>query len=95
MLDPHHGSGTKIVIPALTKVFPEKALPKWDGKVITTPDFCKQPQPRDSETPQAFIYRPKRPWDGVVPESIRKRPWLIKQPNTIRDNYIIFERIDE
>ena len=92
LLDPHHGSGTKIVLPEIRRTTPPKEHHKWNGTVITTePIEFYRKTITTTKKPEKKPYVVPIEWDGVVPQHIRNRPWLIKSPNTILDDYIIFE----
>jgi len=98
-LDPHNGSGTRIVIPKKKRKSPTRPK-KWNGELLTTESIEYYQEKRRKPRPKA----PRSKVDkaalaqssgGAQAKELPKikKSWLIKPPNTIMDNYIIFERL--
>ena len=93
ILDPNHGSGTKIVVPELQrkrKPIKYQNKPKSPYKSIIKEKSKRVKSKKENKPKRVNKYIPDK-WDGKVPEHIKKKSWLIRDPLFIRDNYVYFE----
>ena len=99
VLNPHNGSGTLIVIPELKRKFEKKPHVKWEGQILTTEpiEYYRKKvktttrKSKKKKKEKKEFHSLNQEWSGIVPNYIKNKPWLIKPPSTILDNYITFE----
>lgn len=97
-IDPHHGSGTKIVLPfnrltrrsSFTQSQKFRAPAERPSYEIGAP--AGRPAKRQ-ERPKGEFVSTHRPFVDPPRDryKLSPKPWLIKSPDTIVDNYVIFE----